>query len=95
MPCDNLTLLLHLNITADFVECLADQIQGSVGPCGYTALQWHRYPHHYGVSSACLHDSFVMLACHLVNGIVDWECIRVSQLIALDKCPGVHPISVG
>ena len=98
LPYNDLSPLLDLNITADFVECLADRIQGSVGPCGYTALQWHRYPHHYGVSSACLHNSVAMLARHLVNGIVHWECIRAlmaSWLITLDKCPGVLPICVG
>ena len=43
MPCDDLPPLLDLDITADYVEHVAHQIQGSSGPCGSTALQWHGY----------------------------------------------------
>ena len=44
MPCDTLPPLLDLDITADYVERVADQIQGSPSPGGSTALQWHCYP---------------------------------------------------
>ena len=33
LPCDDLPPLLDLDITADYVERVAHQIQGSVGPC--------------------------------------------------------------
>ena len=98
MSCDDLPPLLDLDITADYVEHVAHQIQGSSGPCGSTALQWHGYLLRHGVSSACLRDAVAMLAHCLANGIVDWESIRAlmaSRLIALDKCPGVRPIGVG
>ena len=39
MSCDDLPPLLALDITFDFVERVAHQIQGSSGPCGSTALQ--------------------------------------------------------
>jgi len=45
-----------------------------------------------------LWDAVAMLACHLANGIVEWESIHAlmsSHLIALHKCPGVHPIGIG
>ena len=90
--------MLDLDITADYVECVAHQIQGSSGPCGSTALQWHGYLLRHGISSARLRDAVAMLAHRLANGIVDWESIcalMTSQLIALDKCPGVRPIGVG
>ena len=54
MPCDVLPPLLDLDITADYVERVAHQIQGSAGPGGSTALQWHGYVLQYGLSSACL-----------------------------------------
>ena len=98
MSCDDLPPLLDLDITADYVERVAHQTQGSSGPCGSTALQWHGYLLRHGVSSAYLRDAVAMLARLLANGIVDWDIIRAlmaSQLIALDKCPGVHPIGVG
>ena len=49
MPCDTLPPLLDLDITADCVECVARQIQGSAGPGGSTALQWHCYLLHFGL----------------------------------------------
>ena len=73
MPYDDLPPLLDLDITADYVEHAAHQIQESSGPCGSTALQWHGYLLHHGVSSTRLRDAVAMLARHLANGIVDWE----------------------
>ena len=72
MSCDDLTPLLDLDITADYVERVAHQIQGSSGPCGSTALQWHGYLLHHGVFSAHLCDAVAMLARRLANGILDW-----------------------
>jgi len=98
MPCDVLPPLLDLDITVDYVERVARQIQGSAGPGGSTTLQWHGYLLQYGLSSAHLQDAVVMLAHHLANGIVEWESIRAlmsSHLITLDKCPGVRPIGIG
>ena len=57
MPCDTLPPLLDLNITADYVERVAHQIQGSAGPGGSTALQWYCYLLRFGLSSACLRDA--------------------------------------
>ena len=57
------------------MEHVAHQIQGSAEPCESSALQWHRYLLHYGVSSARLCNAVAMLACHLASRIVDWECI--------------------
>ena len=95
MPCDDLPPLLDLDITTDYVERVAHQTQGSSGPCGSTALQWHGYLLHHGVSSA---RAVAMLACRLADGILDWESIcalMASRLMALEKCPGVRLIGVG
>ena len=49
MPCDTLSPLLDLDITADYVEHVAHQIQGSVGHGGSIALQWYGYLLCYGL----------------------------------------------
>lgn len=98
MKCDVLPPLLDLDITVDYVESVAHQIQGSAGPGGSTALQWHGYLLRYGLSSAHLWDAVAKLAHHLANGIVEWEsyhALMASCLISLDKCPGIHPIGIG
>ena len=97
MPCNTLSPLLDLDITADYVERVAHQIQGSAGPGGSIALQWHCYLLCFGLSSARLRDAVAKLARLLANGIVEWEnicALMTSHLIALDKYPGVHPIGV-
>ena len=52
----------------------------------------------YGAPSAHLHDSIAALYRRICNLIVPWDDIRAlvaSCLIALNKCPGVHPIGIG
>ena len=70
LSCDDLPPLFDLDITVDYVEHVAHQIQGSAGPCGSTTLQWHGYLLRYGVPSAHLHNAVVMLAHHLANKTV-------------------------
>jgi len=98
MACDVLPSLLDLDIPADYVERVVHQIQGFAGPGDSTALQWHGCLLQYGLSSACLQDAVAMVAHYLANGIAEWEsfcALMSSQLIALDKCHGVHPIGNG
>ena len=82
MPGDILPPLLGLNITADYLEHVAHQIQGSAGPGGPTALQWHCYLLRFGLSSARLRDAVAKLARLLANGIVEWENIHALMAIA-------------
>ena len=51
LPCE---VLPHLNITADYRECLVHQIQGSNRPGGSIPLQWQGYLLQYGASSVHL-----------------------------------------
>ena len=70
----------------------AHHIQGAAGPGGSSALQWFDYLSWFGSCSACLWDSSTMLACKLLNSVVEWDDISALMdkcLIALDKCPGI------
>ena len=43
-------------------------------------------------------DAITELSRHIANPIIDLDDIRAlmgCRLMALDKCPGVHPIGVG
>ena len=66
-------------------------IQGSGGPGGCDAAHWQDVLLRYGNHSA-------KLARRLSNSIIPWSDVRslVScRLIALDNCPGIHPIGIG
>ena len=70
MSCDDLPPLLDLDITADYVEHVAHQIQGSSGPCGSTALQWHGYP--FSAMVYPVHVCVMLLLCWPSSG--KWNC---------------------
>ena len=52
----------------------------------------------FGSASGHLRETSVGFCRSLCNSIIPWDNIRAllaSCLIALDKCPGAHPIGVG
>ena len=49
----------------------AHHIQGAAGPGSSSALQWFDYLSWFGSCSACLWDSSTMLACKLLNSVVE------------------------
>lgn len=59
-------------------------------------MHWHSYLLCFGSHSPHLLNAVAMLAHHLAN--VEWDdnqALMASDLIALNKCPGVCLIGVG
>ena len=95
---DNLPYFEDSEITGSHILSIAHQLQGGVGPGGCDASHCRDVLFRYHTSSARLHDSAAGLCRRLCNSTVPWDSIRAlvaSQLIALDKCPGVRPIGIG
>ena len=92
VSCTDLPLLsLLTNNTSSHIEQVACHLLGSGGPDSY---HWQCFLLHYGAHSSRLRETVADLAMHLANGIVDWtdiQALMTNRLIALDKCPGVHP----
>ena len=75
---------------------MARLIQGSAGPSGTNAGHWKDFLTQCYSAKLC--DALAELARRLAISIVEWSDIKAlisSHLVALDKCPGVPPISIG
>ena len=98
VPCDVLPLFEDVKITGSHLLFVAHHIQGDAGPGGCDAGHWRDVLLRFGAYSSRLRDAVAALARRLLNSIVPWEDISAlveNCLIALDKCPGVHPIGNG
>ena len=95
---EQLPLFEDVEITGTHILYSARRIQGGAGPGGCDACHWRDVLLHYGAHSERLRDAVAALARRLANSVVPWDDIRAlisNRLIALDKCPGVHPIGIG
>ena len=75
------------------IHCAALRTRGAAGPSGVDAFCWRRLCTSFRQTSVDLCSSLALVARHLCTEMVDPS--GLSALIALDKCPGVRPISVG
>ena len=73
------------------------KIQGSAVPTGSDSSHWQDVILRFGPHSERLRDAVAGLTRFLVNSLVDRShicALLTSRLIALDKSPGIRPISV-
>ena len=85
-------------ISADAVQQTIQRMSGSAGPSGLDVSSWKRLCFSFSRASNDLCVAIAHLCKRLCTEYVDpagLETLVAFQLIALDKCPGVRPISVG
>ena len=84
-------------IDASSIHTAALNIKGAVGPLGLDAHCWRRLCKSFHSASKDLCHSLALFTRHLCVSLVDrrgLSAFLVCRLIALDKCPGIHPIGI-
>ena len=90
--------LIFDSIDARLICSTALRTSGAAGPSGLDAHAWWRLCTAFKSASISLCQSLAEIAKRLCTSFVDPQGIApllASRLIALDKCPGVHPIGIG
>ena len=85
------------SIDARLIRSAALKTSGAAGPSCLDAHAWRRLCTTFK-SASTLCQSLAEIAKRLCTSFVDPQGLApllASRLIALDKCPGVHPISIG
>ena len=95
---DDLPPLEQVAITSVHIETVAKRLRGGAGLSGTDLAQWSSFLLRYGTASARLQKAVAASTHRHANEVVPWADIRALLArngIALDKQPGVRPISVG
>ena len=85
-------------ITGSLIRSVVLHIDGAAGPSNLDAHGWCHLCTSYHSASADICNALASLARRLCTDYVDPDGLTgftACCLIALDKCPGVRPISVG
>ena len=85
-------------LDGESIRSAALHTNGSAGPSGIDARGWRRLCSYFQTTSTDLCNSLSLVARRICTTYVDPQGLApltASRLIALDKCPGVHPIGVG
>ena len=85
-------------ISSASIEKATRSLQGNSGASETDSEHWQTVLLRHGAHSSHLRDEVATLATKICNQILPWSKVRAlvsRRLIALDKCPGVRPISIG
>ena len=89
--------VLFDQITADVIHRSAQHCVGSAGPSGLDASAWQRICLAFKGYSTVMCEALALFSRRLCTEYVapaGLAAFTACRLIALDKCPGVHPIGV-
>ena len=85
-------------LDGDLIRRTAVRIEGSAGPSGVDALGWRCLCTSFRTASTDLCHSLALVARRISTSFTDPKALQPllnCRLIALDKNPGVRPISIG
>ena len=97
IPCSDLPVLEHIEITGTHIIWVAHSIQGEAAPRSCDVIHWHDSLLRFSAHSDILCESVAILCCRWANSIIPWDNVRSLlsiHLIALDKSQGVRPIGL-
>ena len=97
MECDDLPILVDIDVNANTVEKIARMLKGSGGPSKTDSDQWRNILLRYGAHSLRVREAVAASIRRHANEIVEWDHIRAflsRRGIALDKSPGTRPIGI-
>ena len=101
---DHLLRLIHpvvfdrIDAHLILIHTTALRTSGAAGPSGLDAHAWRRLCTAFKGASNSLCQSLAAVARRPCHSLVDPQGLApllACRLIALDKCPGVHPIGIG
>ena len=87
-----------LDFTEDDVTWVASKLSGAAGALGAEAMELRNWLLRFGCASEELRVVFASLADWMANSSPPWAAYRAlmaCRLVALDKRPGVRPVSIG
>ncbi len=90
--------VLFEQLHAETIQMAALKSQGGPGPSGLDSQGLRHLCTSFRKASSDLCNSVALLARHICTTTVDpvgLASLTACRLVALDKCPGVHPVDIG
>ena len=79
MVCDDLPVLIDIEVTAEHIAKVARNLSGSAGLSALDSQQWIDLLLKFGVVSSDLREAVAALVNRLGNGIIPWEDTRALR----------------